>query len=306
MRHILSVRGGGIRGILPASCLVELESQLGGLTRDHIDFCGGTSTGALIAAAVAVGLPATEILRVYTERSKEIFTPTGLLADAKRITEGFMFDPANIQKVLVSEFGASAGWQINNSPLDIMIAATAMNGHNWFFVKDKPQNAKTTGSVKLIDAAVASACAPTYFNYWTIDGIEGQTISFFDGGAGGTANPSYQTCVEAFEYDDFAPAESNVIELATGFYPQSTAPPKGLIPTIGWVTSTLVDTSEDWADGALRRQWPGLLQVINIELPSDIDEADLSSIPVLVEYGKKMADRDWKLILGTRGDAAQA
>lgn len=306
MRHILSVRGGGIRGILPASCLVALESQLGGLTRDHIDFCGGTSTGALIAAAVAVGLPATEILRVYTERSKEIFTPTGIVADARRIAEGFMFDPSNIQKVLVSEFGASSNWVINTSPLDIMIAATAINGHNWFFVRDKPQNAKTTGSVKLVDAAVASACAPTYFNYWTIEGVNGQTISFFDGGSGGTANPAYQSCVEAFEYDDFVPADSNVVSLATGFYPQATDPPKGLIPDISWVTSTLVDTSEDWADGAVHRQWPGLMQVINIELASDIDEADLSSIPVLVELGKKMADRDWKQVLGTRGDAAQA
>ena len=306
MRHILSVRGGGIRGILPASCLVELESQLGGLTRDHIDFCGGTSTGALIAAAVAVGMPATEILRVYTDRGSEIFNPTGLLADARRIAEGFMFDPQNIQKVLESEFGTSAGWTMNDSPLDVMIPATAINGHNWFFVKDKPQNAKTTGSVKLIDAAVASSCAPTYFNYWTIQGIQGKTISFFDGGTGGTANPAYQSCVEAFEYDDFVPAQSNVVSLATGFYPQSNTPPKGFIANIGWVTSTLVDTSEDWADAAVHRQWPGLMQVINIELPSDIDEADLSSIPTLVELGKKMANRDWKQVLGPRGDAAKA
>jgi patatin-like phospholipase/acyl hydrolase len=217
-----------------------------------------------------------------------------------------MFDPANIQSVLVSEFGGSADWVINNCPLDIMIDATAINGHNWFFVKDKPQNAKTTGSVKLVDAAVASACAPTYFNYWTIEGIGGQTISFFDGGSGGTANPSYEICVEAFEYDDYVPDDCNVVSLATGFSPQSSDPPKGLIPNIGWVTSTLVDTSEDWADTAVDRQWPGLLQVINIALASDIDEADLSSIPALVELGKKMADRDWKQVLGTRGDAAQA
>ena len=33
MRRIMSIRGDGIRGVLPTSCLVELESQLGGLTR---------------------------------------------------------------------------------------------------------------------------------------------------------------------------------------------------------------------------------------------------------------------------------
>jgi uncharacterized protein len=306
MRHILSVRGGGIRGILPACCLVELESQLGGLTRDHIDYCGGTSTGALIAAAVAAGLPATEILKVYTDRSKEIFTPTGVIADVKRVAEGYMYDPKNIQKVLLGEFGAAGAREVNDSPIDVMIAATAVNGHNWFFVKDKPKNKKTTGSVKLIDAAVASACAPTYFNHWTIDGIDGKTITFFDGGSGGTANPAYQTCVEAFVYDSYDPAESNVVSLATGYYPGSDKPPDGLIATIGWVTSTLVDTSEDWADKAVHLQWPGLMQVINIELPRDIGEDDLSAIPALLEAGKKMADRDWKQVLGTRGAAVSA
>ena len=87
MRHILCIRGGGVRGILAACCLVELESQLGGLTRDHVDYCAGTSAGALISAAVAAGVPATEILKVYADRSQQIFTPTGFIAEAKRIAE---------------------------------------------------------------------------------------------------------------------------------------------------------------------------------------------------------------------------
>src|SRR5438552_15951500 len=44
MHYVLSIRGGGIRGIIPCCCLVKLENQLGGVTRDHIDFCAGTST----------------------------------------------------------------------------------------------------------------------------------------------------------------------------------------------------------------------------------------------------------------------
>src|ERR1035441_6451770 len=133
MRYILSIRGGGIRGIIPTCCLMKLESQLGGITRDHIAYCAGTSTGALLTAAIAAGIPA-------------------------------------------------ASWVVNDCPIGVMISATAMNGHNWFFVKDNPQNARTTGSVKLVDAAVASACAPTYFDHWRIDNINGQTIRFFDGG----------------------------------------------------------------------------------------------------------------------------
>ena len=298
MRNILSIRGGGIRGIIPCCCLVKLESQLGGLTRDHIAYCAGTSTGALLTAAVAAGIPAPDILNVYTERAKEIFKPSGLLADAKLVADGYQFDPKNLQRVLTSVFGPAASWIMNDSPIGIMISATAVNGHNWFFVKANPKNSQATGGVKLIDAAVASACAPTYFNHWTIDGILGQTISFFDGGTGGTANPAYQACVETFEYDAFIPADSRVVSLGTGYHPGSKQPPKGLLATVEWATNTLVDTSEDWVDNAVDRQWPGVMQVFNPLLASDIDEADLSAIPALLEAGQKLAaSMDWTQIL---------
>ena len=307
MRNILSIRGGGIRGIIPCCCLIELEQQLGGLTRDHIDYCAGTSTGALLAAAVAAGIPASQILTVYTDRSQEIFTPTGAVAAAKRVAVGFMYDPQHLYDVMTSVLGAAAAWAVNDSPIRVMLSATAMNGHNWFFVRDNPKNAQTTGTVKLVDAAVASACAPTYFDHWKIDGVTGQTIRFFDGGAGGTANPAYQVCVEAFEYDDFVPAESNLVALGTGFYPGSDTPPSGLIGTIGWVTSTLVDSSEDWVDQAVERQWPGVMQSFNPQLPSDIDEADLSAIPQLVKIGQQLAATlDWKKLLGGSAQGQQA
>ncbi len=298
MRNILSIRGGGIRGIIPCCCLMKLESQLGGLTRDHFEYCGGTSTGALLTAAVAAGIPASEILKVYTGRSHEIFTPAGLVAEAKRVVEGFMYDPNHLRDVLADVLGAAAAWTMNDCPIGVMISATAMDGHNWFFVKDNLKNQRTTGGVKLIDAAVASACAPTYFDHWPIDGIMGQTIRFFDGGAGGTANPAYQVCVEAFEYDDFTAADTRVVALGTGYFPASGDPPRGLLQTIAWTTSTLVDTSEDWVDDAVQRQWPGVMRAFNPLLPSDIDEADLSQIPTLVEIGQKMAaGLDWEQII---------
>jgi len=307
MNFVLSIRGGGIRGIIPCCCLMKLEEQLGGLTRDHIQYCAGTSTGALLTAGVAAGIPASQLLDVYTQRSKEIFTPTGIIAEGKRALEGYMYDPHNLQKVLVSVLGAAADWVINQSPLRIMISATAINGHNWFFVQDQPTNAGTTGTVKLVDAAVASACAPTYFNYWTIDNVAGQTISFFDGGTGGTANPAYQACVEAFEYNSFQPAETKVVSLGTGFFPASSNPPSGIIGTIGWATGTLVDSSEDWVDGAVERQWPGVLQTFNPQLPSDIGEDDLSAIDTLVQIGQALAaTMDWTKILSAGGQMGAA
>lgn len=307
MNNILSIRGGGIRGIIPCCCLIQLEEQLGGLTRDHIQYCAGTSTGALLTAAVVAGIPATELLTVYTQRSKEIFTPTGLIADAKRIAEGYMYNPQHLHDVLVSVLGANAGWVVNDAPIGLMISATAMDGHNWFFVQDRPTNARTTGTVKLVEAAVASSCAPTYFNHWTIQGVCGKSITFFDGGAGGTANPAYQASVEAFDYDAFDPAASSVISLGTGYYQASQDPPSGLLATIGWAVDTLVDTSEDWVDKAVRRQWPGVLQNFNPQLPSNIGEDDLSAISTLVEIGQQFASTlDWRQILGIPEAASPA
>jgi len=304
MRTILSIRGGGIRGIIPCCCLIKLEEQLGGLTRDHIDFCAGTSTGSLLTAGIAAGIKASDLLKVYTDQSKKIFTPTGVIGDAKMVAEGFRFDPKHLRDVLAGTLGAAAAWTINDCPLRVLISATAMNGHNWFFVRDHvPHNAGTTGKVHLVDAAVASSCGPTYFDHWTIAGIMGQTVRFFDGGVGGTANPAYQACVEAFEFDDyFTVSDTRLIDLGTGYFPGSDNPPGNLISVIEWATGTLVDSSEDWVASAVKRQWPAVVaspdQRVNPQLPSDIDEADISAIPALLQLGQQTAAGvDWTKLL---------
>lgn len=289
MRHILSIRGGGVRGVIPCTALVKLEQQTGKLTRDSFDMVAGTSTGALLAAAVAAGIPASELLKVYTDRSKEVFTPTGILGKAKQIARGWIYDPDNLHKVLVSVFGQSSGLTINECPIRVMIPATSMDGHNWFFVRDNRKNASTTGNWPLLDAATASACAPTYFAPWKVGADE-----FFDGGAGGNANPVYQAAVEAFCYDDFAPDETRIVTLGTGFYPAQSKAPSGLLSTVAWVIDSLLDNGEDDADATVDRHWPGIRQGFNVQMATDIDMANISAIPQLVQLGQQMAAGiDW-------------
>jgi len=298
MKNSLSINGGGIRGIIPCSVLAALERQTGKLTRDLFSYVSGTSTGALLAAAVAAGIPASELLTVYTTRSKEVFTPSGVIGEAKRVATGFMYDPRHLHEVLASVFGKAAAWDMNDCPVGICIPATAANGHNWYFVRDGARNAGTTGSVKLIDAAVASACAPTYFDHWPLC-VQAKPLWFFDGGTGGVANPTYEACVEMFEYDHFTPAETRLVSLGTGFYTNSDVPPKGLIDVISWATDTLVDSSEDWVDRATARQWPGVTRKFDWQLPADIAMDDLSAIPALLTAGETAAvSIDWTEILG--------
>jgi hypothetical protein len=76
--------------------------------------------------------------------------------------------------------------------------------------------------------------------------------------------------------------------------------PKGLVATIEFATSTLVDSAEDLADQDVERVYPACrFQKFNPPLPSNIDEADLSSVPVLLKIGQAAAAQlDWATILG--------
>jgi len=297
VRHILSIQGGGIRGIIPCLALAELEGQLGGLTRDHIDLCAGTSTGALLTTCVAAGISASAALKVYTERGPDIFSPHSEFSRRiKLIADGHMFDNKILHQVVLDTLGAAAGMKINDCPIRVLITAVDMAGKRWFFVRDNPKNAQTTGKYPLVDAAVASACATTYHGPWIVPGAG----FFFDGGTGGLADPIYHAAVEAFYYDDFLPPQTKIVNLGTGSYAPAAMPnpPTNLLQNISWVTSSLVSSSKSEAQETVERQWPGITQSFNPAIPSEIDEADVDSIPKLLEIGKAAAAKiDWKTVL---------
>lgn len=296
-KNILSIDGGGIRGIIPASTLVALEQQLGKPVRDCFDFVAGTSTGALIAAAVAAGVPATQILNIYKQRSREIFSPPKLLAEPKRLLLGYMYDSANIRKVMLSELGAAATWVLNDAPVRLLLTAKGIDTHPWYFVQDRSKNAQTTGKLALIDCAVASASAPTYFKPWTMQ-VAGQPTVMVDGGVGVTGNPVYEACVEAFCFDEFDPASTRVVSLGTGTYSHGNQVPSGLLGWLQWSVTTLLDAPEDQQTELVDRHWPNVMQRFDWQLPQAIDMADTGSIDMLVQFGSKVAAQmDWKSIL---------
>ena len=79
-KRLLSIDGGGLAGLIPAEALVEMERQLDVLTGqslplcDRFDLIGGTSTGAILAAGLCLGLRASELAKFYLDFGKEIFT----------------------------------------------------------------------------------------------------------------------------------------------------------------------------------------------------------------------------------------
>jgi len=294
MKLILSIDGGGVRGILPASALVAIEAQLGKPVREVFSFIAGTSTGALIAAACAAGVPATRILGIYTERSKEIFNHSPAIALSLRLARGWAYDPRTIRRVLASEFGAAANWTLNDSPVKLLLTAKRMNKRPLYFVPDNPKNARTMGKFFLIDCAVASASATTYFDAYNVPGVG----LCYDGGLGVVGNPAAQACVEAFRYDAYDPADTRIVSLGTGFFPESDQKPSGLIAEVGWVLDSLLNSPEDEQTFLVHNYYPGIMQRFNWKLPEPIDMASVSSIPKLTEIGKGITrSMDWSKVL---------
>jgi Patatin-like phospholipase len=86
--RILSIDGGGIRGIFPAAVLAGLEERFlgGNSVAGYFDLIAGTSTGGILALGLGAGLTAAELLELYVERGCEIFPPlgTGLIGRLRR------------------------------------------------------------------------------------------------------------------------------------------------------------------------------------------------------------------------------
>jgi predicted acylesterase/phospholipase RssA len=71
--RILSLDGGGIRGVFPAALLARFEEHLEHPIGRYFDLIAGTSTGGIIAIGLGLGLSAGDILKLYVERGPAIF-----------------------------------------------------------------------------------------------------------------------------------------------------------------------------------------------------------------------------------------
>ena len=141
-RLILSVDGGGVRGIIPATLLAGLEQATGRSVRDTFDFLAGTSAGALIVGGLVAGLPAERVASLIGERAGEIVRrrPWSLAA---RILTGSMYDIGALNRLVAHELGPEAArWSMNDAPRDLLVTAKRVSdGMPWYFVRDSARNA---------------------------------------------------------------------------------------------------------------------------------------------------------------------
>ena len=303
-RYLLSIDSGGIRGIIPAIALMKLENTTGKLTRDIFSFVAGTSTGAIVAAAITAGVPAERILDLYIHRTPQIFT-TSLLKWLKLVFFGSMYDIQKLHDLIAEAIDPDRAWTINDSPIDVLLTAKRISdGMPWYFVRDNPMNSGCTGRLGLVDCTTASAAAPTFFKPWTITEsvtpppceIVGKLV---DGAVGVTGNPVYQACIEAFDYTPgYTPEETITVSLGTGRF-KHRKEPTWIGGWLEWVLAELLESPGEQQTEITQRHFPDMtFYRIDTELKENIGLDDVHKIERIIEYGERLAEQiDWEAIL---------
>lgn len=307
-RYLLALDGGGLRGIIQATLLVQLEQVTGRLTRETFSYVAGTSTGALIAAAVAAGIPAERIVDLYLTRAREVFT-NHRWRFLQRLVAGSMYSTRTLHRIIADELGPARDWALNDCPIDILITAKRLtDGMPWYFVRDTPRNARRTGHLRLADCATASAAEPTYFQPWQMPENpawlppSGERVGTLAGGGVGVAgNPVYQACVEAFDYTvGYNQPRTVVVSLGTGRF-MTRRRPTWLWPWFRWILDELLSSPGEQQTELVQRHFPAArFYRIDCRLHRDIPLDDINSVEELHRYGEQLAQQvNWPAILNS-------
>ena len=228
-KRILALDGGGIRGALTLGYLERIEAILRQRHRrpdlrlcEYFDLIGGTSTGAIIAAALAIGLDAAQIREMYLTLGGRVFGRKKLAFWDARFSE----EP--LEEELLKVFGNRAlGDETIRTGLCI-VTKRADTASTWpllnhprgtFYEKNAP--------ILLRDAVRASTAAPTFFVPRTLNVGSAELGGFVDGGVGMANNPALQLFLVAtlsgfpFRW----PVGENLlllVSVGTGFWTRST------------------------------------------------------------------------------------
>lgn len=167
---MLALSGGGYRGLFSCHVLSRYERETNRKTGEAFDLIVGTSTGALLGAAIALGIPAAKIEQTYRLEGPRIFSRRGWWHSGRRLLHSAPYDPSALYSAIRSLVGA----QVASSPLralDINFVATAVSHtREQARVFGAGRFARSEEDISLEDAIVASAAAPTFFPSKQING----------------------------------------------------------------------------------------------------------------------------------------
>jgi len=283
--NILALDGGGIRGVYAALVLARLEDALGMPLRERFNLIAGTSTGSIMAGAVATDVPMETLVGLFVSESARIF---------KR--RRFSFFPylrsrysAHPLSQILADYVPEVTMGEISTPLMITSSDISTGGVHVFksrYLRDLGEPYCRDGQVRLRDAILASCAAPTYF-----DPKEVGEYLLADGGLWAN-NPAIIAVTEAVSKFGRPLGEIRVLSIGTGrspsFYTRSRA--WGLVT--GWGRQKLVAYVLDLQSQASANMAKLLLGHRHLRLDPEIDSWELDDIKHLKSM-KALADRDF-------------
>lgn len=218
---ILSIDGGGMRGIIPAKILCELEEELqrneGPDARlcEYFDLVCGTSTGGIIAIGLALGLSAKKILNLYLEHGKEIFS-ANVWQCLKTKT---LYSRDVLKEQLQKAYGDT---RIDDCKTRICVPTYDMHEGRIHVLKTKhhPEYVRDF-HLPTVDVALSTAAAPVYFTPYSFEynNIDSNNTNhayhYIDGGVFAN-NPSLIGLTEALYCLNVPIEQIELLSIGTG------------------------------------------------------------------------------------------
>lgn len=193
--RILAIDGGGVRGLIPALCLARIEKELGQPINRYFDLVVGTSTGSLLACAVANGVSMEETAQLYIDRAAQVF-PQGegrFWQNATRyVTRRFagpQYSAEGLQTTLKDAFGDKP---FGDCQIPTMVTTYNLLNRRALMMKSwRNDHAK----LPMWEVCTASSSAPTFFPAHTMR-VGVADLPLVDGGVV-AASPAASALTEA-------------------------------------------------------------------------------------------------------------
>ena len=162
--QVLSLDGGGLKGIFAAATLAAWEEDFDTRIGDHFDLVVGTSTGGLLALGLGLGHRPAELLDLYLTRHREIFPPRRGPLRGLRTPR---YEPDGLRAVLEEQFGDAV---LGHSQLRLAIPAYDLTAdHVHLFRTPHHPELRRDWRVRAVDVAMATTAAPTYLPATTVE-----------------------------------------------------------------------------------------------------------------------------------------
>lgn len=185
--RILTIDGGGVRGLVPALVLAGLEDLAGRPVHEMFDLIAGTSTGAILALGLTRVRPdlerplsAKEIAKIYNDRGEEIF-PRGALGKAAKLPLGHRYSSEPLRRVVRKEFGEA--WLSECvAGTDVIVPTYDLDRRGVRVLRSGSARLDEDCDFKMRHVVEAACAAPGYFQPAVLRSRLGSELRLMDGG----------------------------------------------------------------------------------------------------------------------------